>query len=329
MWKWSLVVCSCLYGELSSHAVPEAAIRPSSTHRNMPYVEVDFIYWAVKQEGNNYASTGQAITVPGTVDPSTGSATSSSFQEGHVYSLGTTAEPGFKVALGVDLKHDTLEAVLRYSWLHAHKTDAIVSNNLNTGIIPTFIYAPNNSILSQATCVTSTGADGYVSQAAASWYLRYSDLTWELSKVVPVFCNTAIRPHFGFEASWQSQGFGVTYDVNSISAVHIPIGSNRVSMNQVFWGVGPRIGLDSLWKGHRHGGLFANFGAALLWGPFNVVTHSVDTNAEEGYRDVLIANQQYRATSLSPKIDIAMGLFSDCLLKVSVRSLNVSRQFLL
>jgi hypothetical protein len=130
---------------------PECCMPPIPRYENNAFVMADFIYWVAKQEGNTYAATGNAITVPGTTDPNTGLIPGAITAKGKVYAPNPRIEPGFKVAVGMDFAYDQWDLFAEYTYLYSSAKSAVNSNNLNTGILPIFSYAPNNSILSQAT----------------------------------------------------------------------------------------------------------------------------------------------------------------------------------
>ena len=92
---------------LGSDAQPSTQVMPDSNqmpivprYNNNVFIDADFLYWYSKQEGNNYAATGSAITVPGTTDPNT-TLVPGPVGSGKVYSPNPKAEPGFKVGLGI------------------------------------------------------------------------------------------------------------------------------------------------------------------------------------------------------------------------------------
>src|SRR5579872_7568591 len=86
--------------------------QPWGRYENNFYVEGDFLYWLAKQEGNQYASTGIAITVPGTVDPTLGNRPAPIRGPGKVYEPKTRMEPGFRAGAGLNFAHDNWDFFL-------------------------------------------------------------------------------------------------------------------------------------------------------------------------------------------------------------------------
>lgn len=280
-------------------------------HDNNPYIELDFLYWSPKQEGNNYALTGTACTVPGTIDPNTGLMPSTITSTGRVYALKPGPKPGFKVTFGVNWEYDCWELFANYSYLHGTESDSVSSDDINTGILPLFAYTPNNSILTSTTFFSASGATGFVSTAAASWTFFYNNVNLELAKSIPLFSYLALHPHFGLQGSWQKQNFSASYDVSSITNSSTILGNNEILFAQKFWGVGPRAGIDSLWQCCKHLSFFSNSALSLLWGKFNGKASSYDTNVALNYANVLIAKNVYKPTTLSPVIELSLGASSD------------------
>lgn len=287
-------------------------------YENNIFLTADFIYWLAKQEGNDYAYTGTAITVPGTTDPNTGLVPPWIDNIGSVYAPNPQAKPGFKVGLGVDLSYDEWDFYAEYTYLSNKAHSSVYSNFLNTGILPIFSYTPNNSILAQCTYAVSTGATGFLTQAMGHWSLRFNNVTVELGKWIPLFSSLSIHPHFGLQGSWQSQHFNVSYTVGSTTNALNTIGENQVNFRQQFGGVGPRAGLDTSWQCIDHYGLFANTSFAALWSKFKSVSSSVDSNFSSGYTNVLIAKQANRPKTLSPVGSIEIGIQTDWCLRENV-----------
>lgn len=277
-------------------------------YENNVFVETAFLYWIAKQEGNDYATTGSAITVPGTTDPNT-SATAAGISPGNVYEPNTNIEPGFKVGLGVNLEYGKWDLFSEYTYLVSHGEGSVSSNDINSGILPLFSYTPNNSILSQTLSVASSGATGFVSDAHAHWGLHFNNITLELRRMIELFCTLSIRPHFGLQGTWQTQQFRTKYDVSSFSSF-ASLGHNRVQFDQSSWAVGLRFGLDTSWRCCQHLSLLLDSAVSALYGNFTAKATSYDTNIGT-YSDVLIGNQTLNLYTVSPVIQVFFGLQSD------------------
>ncbi|MFZ4773428.1 MAG: hypothetical protein ACOYK9_05505, partial [Chlamydiia bacterium] len=145
-------------------------------YNNHPYLSVDFLYWVAKQEGNDFAATGVAITVPGTTDLNTQQIPPVITSQGKVYVPTPVGKPGFKVGAGLHLEYDEWDLFSEYSFLYSNATNSVYSNDLNAGILPIFSYTSNNSILSTTTSVVSLGARGFVTAATSKWTLQFNNI---------------------------------------------------------------------------------------------------------------------------------------------------------
>lgn len=293
-------------------ATPAPSTPPATSvpqYQNNVFLEVDFLYWFSKQEGNQYAVTGSALSVPGTDDPNT-LTTAGPCKSGNVYELDFEMNPGYKVGGGMNLAHGKWDIFLEYTYLHSNAHGSVKSDNLNSGIIPIFSYTPHKSILSNASYATAADALGFVSHAKSHWSLAFNNINLELGRNVQLATFLSLRPYLGIEGSWQKQHFDTTYYVSSITDFDESLGHNNVTFSQDFWGVGLRTGIDGTWNCWRHLDLFANIATALLWGQFQCKGRSFDTNDILGYEDVSINNQSNNLHSLSPMIALEAGIQS-------------------
>jgi hypothetical protein len=300
-----------LVASLSVNALLSAACCDPITTEHLPgryennfYVQGDFLYWYAKQQGTEYAATGSALTVPGTLDPTTGLIPSAITSSGFVYEPKPGMEPGFRAGAGLNLEQGKWDLFLEYTYLSSHAKGSIASFELNTGIIPVLGVAPTNSSLSLTT--VAGGTDGFVSLARSNWGLHFNNLTFELGRSLEFCPLFGLRPHFGLQGSWINQHLHAHYDVNSLADFTTLLGHTRARFQQSYWGVGLRAGLDSYWSCFRYLGLFANSALSALWGQFNTHTRFYDT-VIGGHNHVLIGDQRFRPHTLSPVVQLEIG----------------------
>ncbi len=277
------------------------------TKSHYGYISADFIYWVANQQGNDYAVTGAAITVPGTVDPNTDLIPSTLTQSGSVYSPNFKIKPGFKVAIGLDVMQTRWNLFAEYTYLYSKASSSVFNDNINTGILPLYNHSPNNSILSTTISAINSGATGYVSQADSLWRLNFNNLSLELEKKFAILNNFFAKPHFGFQGSLQKQHFSVLYKVSSLETPTTILGTNSVNFKQTYWGFGPRVGLDGTWQCLNHFALFSNSGFSLLWSQFNGEGTSHDTNTPLGYSNLLISSINRKINTLIPVMQLSVG----------------------
>lgn len=307
---------------LSSVCVEGAGCQPAKNPQtttvlckeNDVFFEVDFIYWVAKQQGNDFAVTGSAIAVPGTDNPILlgGVIEPAITRAGKVYAPDTKIKPGYKAALGVNLMHGGWDLISEYTYLYSKGDESVSSNNKNAGILPVFAFTPFNSILA-TTSFASIGNSNFVSAADADWSLHFNNITLELGKMMHVNSFFSMRPHFGLQGSWQNQHFKTKYSVSTSSFA--VVGDNKVVFKQNYWGLGIRAGLDTTWKCCDHLALFANATVSGLWGHFKAKGKSYDTNNDpmvaQNYSNVVISNQINSFSTLSPVVQVELGLQSD------------------
>lgn len=278
---------------------------PGGRYENNFYVQGDFLYWYAKQQGNEFAASGVASTVPGTTDPNTGLIPGPITASGHVYEPKFRMEPGFRAGAGINLEHGKWDLFLEYTYFDSKAKGSVSTLDLNTGILPIFGLASNNSILTEAS--SFGGNNGFISTARGSWGLHFNNITFELGRSLQFCPLFGLRPHFGLQGSWQKQFFHTNYGVNSLTDTAAVLGENRVLFRQRYWGVGLRAGLDSYWSVWRYFGLFANSAVSALWSQFNNQVRSFDTNTIAGYNNVLIGYQKHSPHTLIPVVQLEIG----------------------
>lgn len=270
---------------------------------NNVYGEVDFTYWYVSQQGNDYASTGSYLSFP-TGRPALAN-------PGGIYSPNSSAEPGFKVALGVNTDSNYYDLMARYTWLYSSQKNRVDSTNLESSIVPLFLYDVGGEGSIGNSIVIVPSSSRYVTTATADWTLRFNVLDLELGRSFFDWRCMTLRPSFGLKGSIQSEDLKLRYVVSS------SYGENDVSCRQSFWGVGPRLGLDGTWNISPAHTYFTNSPASLhvltnlagsaLFSAFTVKAQSYDTITSL-YTKRLIADQINRVTKMTPVLESLLGL---------------------
>lgn len=292
-------------------------IRDGPCKKNSPRITADFLYWYAEQNGEEYASTGTAITVPGTIDPNTELIAGSIGGAGRIYSPDPTWNPGFRVSFGWSLPNDAWRLCSEYAFLFARAEGDINSGDLNAGIIPLFSYIPNNSVLSSTIAISSMGGDGFISSASSQWSLQFNTISLEVERFFLLSRRLSIAPRLGLLGSWQTEKSRVLYKASSDLSPGVFLGSNRSVFDQTFWGFGPRVRCDCEWFCWRSLSLYGNIGASVLWGAFDANAKAYDTNIDAGYSDVLIANQTNFLYTLNPVVQAAIGVDSNWAIRES------------
>ncbi len=284
---------------------------------NLPYFELDFIYWAARQAGNAYAATGNPQTVPGTTDTN-GTVVPALTSAGKIYEPEIGGKPGFKVALGVNLEYDSWDLYVDYTFLYGKDTSSITNNSQYPGIYPLFMDKPNNSIVTKFESLATL-----ISSAKSDFEFQYNNMHLELAKSIPLFTSFVLNPHFGLQGAWIRQHGHTTYEYATYNS-KIVVGGQQLHYAQQFWGIGPTVGVDGIWQCIKHLGFFGKTSLAALWGTYDAVTKTFETNGYPGmtnYKSKLISDNKYEPTTLSPVMELSLGLSSDWMITSKYRML--------
>ncbi len=212
----------------------------------------DFIYWTTRQDGMFYAVSGAGANV----------------SKGSVHDLDWTFDPGFKVGLGLNLPHDDWDLYASWTWIQSDISASTKQNPATTTLTP---YWAINGVDVVA-----------LSRASANWSIHYNDIHLELGKNLTLSEFFTLRIHSGLQGALIDQD----YTVNYTSAVD---GTQaRMELDQDFWGIGLRAGLDGTWYFTKNFSFFTDLALSILWGQFelnrrdqaianNVVTTNLNT----------------------------------------------------
>jgi hypothetical protein len=243
----------------------------------------DFLYWETRQDGLEFAYSGQSGNVPA----------SATLAQGQVYYPGFSYQPGFKVALEADLGHDNWDLAAEYSWLIAKKqTNSVTQDFTTSTLYPTIITPGVTTALSE----TLTSASGV-------WGLHYNVVNLELGRNYFISENLTFRPHYGLSGAWFNQTYTVNYGFDSASLT--PSALLQESYSQKFWGVGFRTGLDSGWHFDENWSIYGDFAAAVLWSSYKVSSSETDNFVSPAVYNYNTQSQTYGVQTV---IDLEMGL---------------------
>ncbi|MBS0627341.1 MAG: hypothetical protein JSS09_03930 [Verrucomicrobia bacterium] len=164
---------------------------------------------------------------------------------------------GFRVGLGWNTPHDGWDLGVNWTWFQntASQTTTVNSSHI---LLPVNAYEPADSTV-----------DGFRS-AKANWRLHLNLLDLNLGREFFVSKWMTLRPFIGVRSGWIFQNKQTTFTKATPSADQT--GATLKGKNN-FWGLGPKVGLDTQW-GLGHGvSLFGNAGASLLYGFFHIDTY--------------------------------------------------------
>lgn len=214
------------------------------------FVTAEFIYWAVRQDGMEYAFTFPTET---TVD------TLSGLPQGKFFSADDgLIEPGFKVGLGMMFDCDGWDLYANYTWLRPDNTET----------------ARPSPGLSLFVNVGENGVQEGITSVQSKWKLWFNVIDLELGRNFFISQCLHLRPHFGFKGHWQEQKWDI---LAPRVEPNDGMSSNIIdNLKMCYWGVGLRAGLDSAWHFTPCFSLVGEVAASVLWQRFEPKTISYE-----------------------------------------------------
>ncbi|MCB1110913.1 MAG: hypothetical protein KDK64_08020 [Chlamydiia bacterium] len=216
------------------------------------FLTADFIYWTVRQDGMFYAVSGVGAGASGSV-----------------HDVDWSWDPGFKVGAGFNLPHDGWDIVAEYTWIHSDAGNTTSQQAAQSNLVPYWIINQSVALLTRA---------------HANWDVHYNNLTLDLGRNAYMSQYMKLRLFAGLHAAWIDQDYKAEYNLVNTD-VH------RLELNQDFWGVGLRAGLNNTFQFTKNFSFFGDLALSLIWGQFdldrkeritvnNVTTTVVDTGVK-------------------------------------------------
>lgn len=207
------------------------------------FFTADLLVWQAHENGLGYAIKAQ------TPQP-----LSSALYKSSVKNMEFDWDCGFRLGLGWNTPHDGWDLGVNWTWFQ-NKAKGAANVNSSHILLPTNAYAPAD--------IPLTG----FSKATSHYRLHLNLLDLDLGREFFVSKWMTLRPFISLRSGWIYQNTHATFceGVPSTSLT----GSFLKAENN-YWGIGPRMGLNTQW-GLGHGiSLFGNAGASLLYGFFHL-----------------------------------------------------------
>lgn len=113
---------------------------------------------------------------------------------------------------------------------------------------------------------------GLADHVSASWRLNYFVWDLMLGRAFQVTPKVALHPYFGLRAALIDQDYRAKTSLNfKLSSSVSLTGNGRISLDNDFWGVGPRLGTHFNYTFKGHWSFLGNLAASLLYGHLKVV----------------------------------------------------------
>ncbi len=158
---------------------------------------------------------------------------------------------GVRVAIGRYLpKHDLWDIGLTTTFFYTDTNDSANANlSDGVGFNPFFISNPTNG-------------------GSFNWRLNYWTVDLMVGRLFDMSKTTVFHPYFGVRGSFQYQQAHIK---TSITNQFPPFSSiTRATLDNDFWGVGPRVGTAFIYYFQSHFSLLANISTSLLVGAQNL-----------------------------------------------------------
>lgn len=212
---------------------------PQSMQNSYVWIQADALVWQASEDGLEYATASKA---------------QDSVQDGRIHSPDFDWEAGFRLGLGVKLPYDGWDLLLNYTHLQA-KAQGQTNAPQGGAVFPVWITPFN---LPQ---------NFFVEHAKANWRALLNIADAELGRNCIASKWVSIRPFMCVRAAWIDQNLNIDYTGGNA----VPAGDrDQLRLTNDFWGIGLRVGFDSLWGLGKGFGIYGNAAASLLAGDFTV-----------------------------------------------------------
>lgn len=213
-------------------------------------LDVEFLYLKSNVKG---ISPGQEISISG-----------APHEEGDSILLDWQLNPGARAFIAYRPTHDNWE--VRATWMYLY-SKASVNQTAPSGFYISSNFPPEPSYFPEGTT--------YPNQISGHWRMNFNQIDLDLSRNSYLSKWLALRFVGGLRTAWLFQDLNYSLSGGSIPNTGSFISYTRMSND--FWGMGPRIALDTRWGLGQGFSIFVNGGASLLWGFFKTNTYGYAT----------------------------------------------------
>lgn len=203
---------------------------------------------------------------------------------------------GVRVDLGYEVPAKKLN--LDLSWTY-YKTENTISNS---AVAPTTLF-------SVWTIPSATAGTAFEYQSQAHSHLRFDMLDFGINTTFSPRPLLDITPFIDLSTVWIHQKF--QFDLSGGPGIAgLTVENDQINMKNNFWGIGPKMGLDTLWNLGCGFGICGNFNFSLLYGIFNITQDENTTYAGSALITNLdVDHNKFHAIRLN--LDLFLGLRYD------------------
>ena len=203
------------------------------------WLDGELLLWKASEDGLDYALESDA---------------QNQVQNGKVRSADFEWDWGVRLGIGFKPPIDQWDLFLKYTYIQG-RAQSTLNAPANGALFPTYevpFGLPSNF---------------FAERASMHWEANLHIVDLELGRVCLASRWLSMRPFVGVRGLIIDQDADIEYQ----GATAAPPGEkDRVSLTNNFWGVGLRMGLDTLWGLGKGWGFFGNAAGALVAGSFNV-----------------------------------------------------------
>jgi hypothetical protein len=253
------------------------------------FFTADVLYWHAKVGGTEFAYTDNdpvgALPI-----------------KGRVKHIDFEWDWGFRFGLGYNFDHDGWDIRAEYTYFDSNGSDS-TSAGLNSTVIP---LRGTSGIV--ATVANPAYQFIFCGSAKSQYDFDYQSVDLELGRAYFVSRTLSFRPHWGLKSAWIDQQQITRYTGGTANDNNLGLGVNTVHVKDDcdFWGLGPRVGVDSKWYLGCGFSIFGNVAGALLFGHFDV-NHKERYSLLQDNRVKMSANRH----AFSPNVQMQLGLRYD------------------
>jgi hypothetical protein len=221
----------------------------------------------------------------------TSSLSSLQIEEGRVKYPHFDWDVGCRVGLGYKLPHDKWDVYLAYTHLNGNARGHTESSN--RVVFPSW-----------ASQSSGAASPFYADTASAHWHLNLNRGDLDLGRNCFVSEWLSLRPFVGVSGLWVDQTYKVNYGGGTVA----PSDTALVHLKSDCWGVGVRMGVNSLWGLGKGFSIYGDGSASLLAGHFKV--HETEKLQASNLQKFNIESDP---SSIVGDANLALGLQWDCL----------------
>lgn len=244
---------------MGTYGAKTATARPEVDGRGI-FFTLDVLYWRANVGGTEFAYSDN--------DPS-----GSIPIKGRTKDIDFGWDWGVRAGIGYNFEHDGWDIRLKYTWFEGDG-DESTNPGLNSSVIPlrgsstivSTVANPNNRFL-------------FCKSAKAQFDFEYQSLDLELGRAYYTSGKLSFRPFWGLRTAWIDLNQSTKYtggdpvpfpDPGPGDKLGLQVNTVSIKDSSNFWGIGPRLGVDSKWYLGYGVSIFGNVTGALLFGHFDV-----------------------------------------------------------